>query len=160
MEDFHIRDAAHALSLICRGNGQVKQFFSVAQHCINCALEAEARGFSKRVVLACLLHDTGEAYLSDVPRPFKKYLKDYEIFEERLLSMVYRKYLGSDVTQEEQNCIRQVDNDLLAYDLYYLLNEGSRETLPQLKREIVYDVPPFAQVEEKYLNLFRRMRVV
>ena len=30
-----IEDIAHALSLICRGNGQVKTFFSVGQHCIN-----------------------------------------------------------------------------------------------------------------------------
>ena len=35
-----IEDIAHALSLICRGNGQVKTFFSVGQHCINCAREA------------------------------------------------------------------------------------------------------------------------
>lgn len=44
-KDFHISDVAHALSLICRGNGHVKTFFSVGQHCINCALEAEARDF-------------------------------------------------------------------------------------------------------------------
>ena len=44
-----IEDIAHALSLICRGNGQVKTFFSVGQHCINCAREALARGYSRRV---------------------------------------------------------------------------------------------------------------
>ena len=63
-----IRDIAHALSLTCRGNGHVKTFFSVAQHCINCAMEAEVRGLSRRVILACLLHDAGEAYMSDVIR--------------------------------------------------------------------------------------------
>ena len=41
-------DIAHSLSLQCRGNGHVKVFFSVAQHCINCAKEAEARGLSPR----------------------------------------------------------------------------------------------------------------
>ena len=50
-----IEDIAHALSLICRGNGQVKTFFSVGQHCINCAREALARGYSRRVAFACLL---------------------------------------------------------------------------------------------------------
>ncbi|MBR4027596.1 MAG: hypothetical protein IKJ01_08630, partial [Lachnospiraceae bacterium] len=73
----HITDIAHALSLICRGNGHVKTFFSVGQHCIHCALEAEARGYSKRVILACLLHDASECYMSDVPRPFKQYLTEY-----------------------------------------------------------------------------------
>ena len=56
-----IKDIAHALSLVCRGNGHVNRFFSVAQHCINCAMEAEARGCSQRVILACLIHDASEA---------------------------------------------------------------------------------------------------
>jgi len=73
-----IEDIAHALSLICRGNGQVKTFFSVGQHCINCAREALARGYSRRVAFACLLHDASECYLSDVPRPFKKTLSGYK----------------------------------------------------------------------------------
>ena len=29
-----IADIAHALSLLCRGNGHVHTFWSVAQHCI------------------------------------------------------------------------------------------------------------------------------
>ena len=73
-----IEDIAHALSLICRGNGQVKTFFSVGQHCINCAREALARGYSSRIAFACLLHDASECYLSDVPRPFKKTLTGYK----------------------------------------------------------------------------------
>ena len=43
-----IEDIAHALSLICRGNGQVKTFFSVGQHCINCARAALCRFFPHR----------------------------------------------------------------------------------------------------------------
>lgn len=56
-ELFDIADIAHALSLICRGNGHVKTFWSVGEHCICCAKEAKARGLSDRMVLACLLHD-------------------------------------------------------------------------------------------------------
>lgn len=65
-DKIEITDVAHALSLICRGNGHVKTFFSVGQHCIHCALEAEARGYGSRIALACLLHDASEAYMSDV----------------------------------------------------------------------------------------------
>ena len=52
-----IEDIAHALSLITRGNGHVKTFWSVGEHCLCCAKEAAARGFSDRLVLGCLLHD-------------------------------------------------------------------------------------------------------
>lgn len=157
MKNFHISDVAHALSLICRGNGHVKKFFSVGQHCINCALEAELRGCSKRVVLACLLHDASEAYMSDVPRPFKKYLKDYIMFEDKLIKLVYEKYLGSDVTEEEEQQIKQIDNDVLAYDMYYLLGQGSEEELPELKRKFSYEVRPFEEVEKEYLEVFERV---
>ena len=36
-----IEDIAHALSLLCRGNGHVRTFFSVGQHCI-CLLYTSA----------------------------------------------------------------------------------------------------------------------
>ena len=89
-DKIEITDVAHALSLICRGNGHVKTFFSVGQHCIHCALEAEARGYGSRIALACLLHDASEAYMSDVPRPFKQHLSDYISHEKTLLDIVYK----------------------------------------------------------------------
>lgn len=69
INDIEIEDIAHALSLLCRANGHFEHFYSVAQHLLNCAKEAKARGYSKRVQLGCLLHDASEAYLSDVTRP-------------------------------------------------------------------------------------------
>lgn len=103
MDQVDIRDIAHALSLTCRGNGHVKTFFSVAQHCINCALEAEARGYSREVILACLIHDASEAYMSDVPRPFKKSLPKYRQAEEKLLEMIYGKFLEEGFWRKKQH---------------------------------------------------------
>lgn len=34
-----IEDIAHALPMICRGNGHVSSFWSVGEHCILCAKE-------------------------------------------------------------------------------------------------------------------------
>lgn len=131
-----------------------KPFFSVGQHCVNCALEAEKRGYPNRLVLACLLHDAAEAYMSDVPRPFKQHLKDYIESENRLLDLVYTKYLGYPLTQEEQNQIKTIDDDLLYYDLRELLHETPEQAEPVLKITLSYDFRPFEEVEREYLELF------
>ena len=152
-----IRDIAHALSLTCRGNGHVKIFFSVAQHCINCVREAMARGYSKRVVLACLLHDASEAYMSDVPRPFKQVLPEYQQLEEQLLTVIYEKFLGEPLNETEQKLLKSIDNDLLYYDLKELLNEVSDEVAPNLNIKLNYEFVPFEQVESEYLTLYRKL---
>ena len=82
-EDVVLEDIAHALSLLCRGGGQLKYFYSVGQHCINCMKEAKARGWSKRMQLACLIHDASEAYISDIIRPVKVHLSNYMVWRKR-----------------------------------------------------------------------------
>ena len=160
MAQVDIKDIAHALSLICRGNGQVKSFFSVGQHCINAAREAIARGYSKRVILACLLHDAGESYLSDVPRPLKPSMPEYVRTEEYLLDLIYEKYLGSKLDEEEQRLVKSIDNDLLYYDLKELLNECSCDVAPKLLISLNYDFVSFHQVEQTYLELYQQYRII
>lgn len=159
-DDIDIRDIAHALSMICRGNGQLRVFFSVGQHCVLCAEEAHARGFSDRIVLACLLHDASEAYLSDVPRPFKKLLTQYHEWEAQLLHVIYTKFIGSDLTEEEEKILKRIDDDLLYYDLVDLLNEPQEQEPPVLHVEISREFVPFEVIEHRYLELFQRFSSV
>ena len=156
---FDIRDIAHALSLTCRGNGHVKTFFSVGQHCINCAKEAAARGLSKRVILACLLHDGSEAYMSDVPRPFKHSMPEYIKAEEALLDLIYEKFLGSVLSEEEQKAVRQIDDDMLFFDLRDLLNQEPDGEEPKLKIQLDFRVQPFDAVEQEYLEIYEKFRI-
>lgn len=116
-------DIAHALSLLCRANGHASHFYSVAQHSLYCAREARARDYSPRVQLGALLHDASEAYLSDIVRPVKHRLEDYQTIEARLQKTIFKVYGLGDLRQEEINLIREIDDAMLAYELEYLLKQ-------------------------------------
>lgn len=157
-EDISITDIAHSLSLQCRGNGHVKYFLSVGQHCIRCAQEALARGYSDRIALICLLHDASEAYMSDVPRPTKREIPRYTEWEDHLLDMIYRRYIGDVPSAEEQRVMRTIDDEVLYYDLRELLGETTEGPAPQMRVPFDYETfVPFHQVEEQYLSLFRQL---
>lgn len=154
-----IEDIAHALSFLCRGSGQANFFFSVARHCVYCALEAEARGFSREVVLACLLHDASEAYMTDVPKPIKDNLiPQYRQYEDALLDVIYEKFIGRSLTQKELEQVSLIDRVLLQYDLKYLLNMDV--ALPPIHITLNYEYIPFEEAREDYLTLFRKFAMV
>ena len=111
-----IKDIAHALSLICRGNGHVQYFYSVAQHSLACAKEAKTRGYSKEVILGCLLHDGSEAYLSDVTRPIKKELTYYLEVEDVLQNVIWKHFIQRDLTKEETKlAFETIENEFIEF---------------------------------------------
>ena len=79
VEDVCLADIAHALSLICRYNGHVRDFYSVAQHSVLVSQCAAERGGADLITFIAarnlcfwgLLHDAAEAYLGDVVSPLK-----------------------------------------------------------------------------------------
>lgn len=156
MDAIDIKDIAHALSLTCRGNGHVKNFFSVGQHCVYCALEAETRGYSRRVILGCLLHDASEVYMSDVPRPFKVVLTEYIEAEDKLIDLIHTKFLGSPLEEEEKKLVSEIDDDILYYDMIELLNVSQNSPAPKLGIELDYSVVPFECIEKAYMEIFEK----
>ena len=106
------------------------------------------------MVLACLLHDASECYMSDVPRPLKINLPAYQKRESELLKMVYTKFLGSPLSEEEQRMLKEIDDVMLWYDLECLLDEMQPGQPPETKITIDYSFRPFQDVEKEYLDLF------
>lgn len=154
-EQIEIKDIAHSLSLLCRANGHFPEFYSVGQHSIACAREAKARKYSNRIVLACLLHDAAESYLSDVTRPVKKDMPQFIQDEKRLLSEIFIRFLGSDVTEEEWRLINDVDDTLLYYEFYHYMGEELKKPAAPMKSEPNFFFQDFKKVEEEFLQLFR-----
>ena len=115
-DEIYLEDIAHALSLICRGNGHIKYFYSVAQHSLNCAKEAQSRGYSKHVVLSCLFHDASEAYMSDLITPIKKQMKEYQIIEDQLLETIFQAF-HIKLKNDEKTIWKEMDHLLIEAEL-------------------------------------------
>lgn len=154
-EKIDIKDIAHALSLICRGNGHLKYFYSVAQHSIFCYKEAKARGYSERIQIACLLHDASEAYLSDVTRPIKHKLTEYLRVEENLQNMIWDKFLGESLTKSEEEKVFEIDDDMLSYEFKELMPEGISDNYKQIISKPNLEFVDPKVIEEEFISLLR-----
>jgi hypothetical protein len=97
--DFAIEDIAHALSNISRWNGHCRHFYSVAQHSILVSQIMDSYGWDP---LEGLLHDGTEAYLCDIPSPFKQLFPDWAKVDKKLERNL-RDYFGLPLTKSD-NC--------------------------------------------------------
>ena len=158
VQQINIEDIAHALSLMCRANGHIIRFFSVAQHALNCSVEAAGRGYSQKVQLACLLHDASEAYLSDITRPIKRHLPAYVQAEKKLQDIIYDKFLQSPLSEEEYAQVQGVDDDMLEAEFVALMPVRVAKRSVQLHTSPSYAFCSFDAVESEFIMAFNRLR--
>lgn len=104
--DVPIEDIAHALAMNCRFNGHLDQFYSVAQHSVivSMLVPSEHR-------MTALLHDVSEAFVPDMPRPFKKFITGFEEYEDKIQRAVAKCYgtvypLPETVKYVDKNIVR------------------------------------------------------
>ena len=105
-EDIFIEDIANALSQQCRYGGHTRRMYSVAEHC--CHVHDASSASNK---LAALMHDAGEAYLLDVPRPLKSLLVGYQEIESGLMAVIATKYGFAWPLPEE---VKYLDTEIIA----------------------------------------------
>jgi hypothetical protein len=113
---FSIEDIAHALSMCCRFNGHVSQFYSVAEHSVLVSLLMDR--FYGGDPFEGLMHDALEAYLVDVPSPIKRLLPDYKELDAHLDKQL-RAHFG--VTPEKTKECKHADRIALFVEAYYLI---------------------------------------
>jgi len=90
--EVRMRDIMDGISKICRYNGQVSEFYSVAEHSVLVSRIAELMGDEEAIVPA-LFHDAHEAYSGDLPTPHKAMVAWLAEFE-RGYEVVVRQALG------------------------------------------------------------------
>ena len=156
--DIDIGDIAHSLSLICRANGHFRVFFSVARHCINCAKEAEARGYSPRVKLLCLLHDATEAYIGDMTRPLKRQLPYYCLCEKQLYRNILTGLGIAEPNETEESLVKAVDDAMLYHEFLTFNGDRLMTVPPVIHVPIEQSERSFAETKEEYLQLYRILR--
>ncbi len=88
-ETITIEDIAHALSMQPRFGGHLPQFYSVAQHSINCSLFVDGDDNTR---FSALMHDASEAYLLDMPKPIKINMPQYNEIEDKLMKVLAVKF--------------------------------------------------------------------
>lgn len=156
-EDISIEDIAHALSMMTRGNGHLKHFYSVAQHSVNCFREAQTRGCPGRVQLACLLHDASESYISDLTRPVKRNMTEYLPIEERLQKAIYSRFGLPDLSYEELGTVAEIDDAMLHHEFVELMGVPIFEKEPELLAEHDFSERSMSSVREEFLYAFKKL---
>ena len=96
-DDIHLSDIVLALPNLCRYNGLIPFFYSVAQHStILCNYILQHVGDVELAKYA-LLHDASEAYVGDLIYPLKRQAPTFTEFETRISNIIFKKY-GIDST--------------------------------------------------------------
>jgi len=125
-----IEDIAHALSLICRFSGHVKEFYSVAEHSVHVArvfdelVKDTSLEGNHRASVCALLHDATETYCGDMIRPIKEGIIEYQKMEAEIEEMVIQHFGLVDVWWAAHPYVKQADNIMLATERRDLLTEG------------------------------------
>ena len=161
-EDICIEDIAHSLSLTCRFNGHCKIFFSVAQHCLNIVEDLKNKGYSNQIQLYGLLHDAGEAYISDVPRPVKKSIEGFEYIEDSILDKIWIKFNLDNPTQEDWKIIKDIDSTMCFFEGLHLTNHindwiDKFYIVDITNRMLFYPDKSSKEIEEEYLEAFNNL---
>ena len=126
--DINVLDIAHALSHIPRFAGHTQTFYSVAEHSHMCVeylrrMVEESDGqlkISNQTYMAALLHDAAEAFISDIPRPFKNLIPGIAKMELSILDAIIQ-LLEIDLDEADWDLVKQADNYMLMLEARHLL---------------------------------------
>lgn len=89
-DDICLEDIAHALALKCRWNGNTQSFFSILSH----SMLVQSLLHDSSYTIEALLHDAHEAYLFDIPAPYKTLepFKPLVELENKIQEIINTKY--------------------------------------------------------------------
>lgn len=131
----HIGDVAVQLSRIPRFVGATLEPWNVAAHSLHCSALAEADGASLQAQLAALLHDAHEAYMGDIPSPFKQAVMaeagsmwcPLKLAEDKLQVAVLHQLGSLDCYEANRAAVKHWDLVSLATERKYLMHAAAMD---------------------------------
>lgn len=117
--DVDIQDIAHHLSNLCRFTGAVRNFYSVAQHCVY----VSGLIGGPTMALMGLLHDAAEAYVNDLSTPIKHSgrVQEYVALEEQIQRVIMLKF-GLPHNADFETRVKAADTTAYEYEKHHLFN--------------------------------------
>ena len=148
LESICIEDIAHALSMICRFNGHVSQFYSVGQHCVLVSYLCDEKD-----AMHGLLHDASESYIADFSSPLKNsgQFENYRAVENKLQSMIFKRF-GLD--DNEPASVKKADKRLLYTEAKDLMSPLHADWVNAVE-PLPFKIEPWNQQKAKEMFLKR-----
>lgn len=141
-EQINRQDLTRGLAMQTRYLGQIRGFYSIAEHSVLVSRLAEHYDFSQEVQIMGLLHDGHEYLTGDFPSPFKydvPGLRDWE----RQIEAVFRESFGlpgyNDLRWES---IKRYDLVALHFEAHSLMGQDPG----WINEELVKLAPPWARI--------------
>lgn len=141
-----IVDIAHALSNVCRYNGHLNHFYSVAQHSL---IVSEL--VPQEYALEGLLHDACEAYIPDMPSPLKGLLPDFVALQDEIMAHVFKHF---NLKYPLPGEVEYIDKNIRGAEMFWLSN-WNEAFLARLDYKVVPMSPTIA--EHQFLNRFAEL---
>jgi hypothetical protein len=158
-DEISVRDAALALSKQCRFNGHCDRFVSVAEHCCIVHDLVHEAGAYPSILVAALLHDIGEVYLSDIPKPLKECFGEYRLFEDSIYATAMRKH---GLPGERVEFVQEMDHQAFLYEVR--MNRSRYVESFQFQVPALADIPDLGKLKfwthevaySKFIDRYKR----
>jgi hypothetical protein len=146
-----IRDIAHALAIIDRFCGHTPRPYSVAQHSYLASKMAPPG-----LELQALMHDAHEAYVLDMPSPWKALLPDYRELEARVARVVRARFgLPAELDPRVKTVdLRLLSTEAKAFRMVWWDWDPAHPPYPELADLVPWS---WAKAEIKFLDRFNRL---
>lgn len=155
-----IQGIAKSLSQQCRYTGHTDVFYSVAEHSVLLAEYGMLHGYDIETVYALLMHDASEAIVTDLARPIKQDMADYNRIEALVQQFLSKEF---EFQYPFPKAVGELDHRICINEVKSLMTNTKLENwgfAPDMQE--LYGVNPIGLsstiAEQRFLDLYNYLR--